>query len=282
MISDFVYKYYIDPIRYGEAYTLVDTLTYALILIISVYFVYRWLQRTGIEINSAFVLATIPYVVLGGLLRVVNDTGIIDSDFRFILVTPIIFFFVFFITVISLLISRLLENVHTVNTYLIPYRMLGIVYSTFVFGILAWFGLARTELDIAVFSIIMVMAVLSTLLIYAAIRYLMKWEYVHNPLYLLLIFGHLLDASATSYGIDIHPIRYIEQHVVGAALIEWSGTAFAMFPLKLAVLIPGIYILDMYRREEGEEGIWCLLLLAMITVGMAPGIRGMMRMVLHV
>jgi len=160
--------------------------------------------------------------------------------------------------------------------------MLGIVYSTFVFGILAWFGLARTELDIAVFSIIMVMAVLSTLLIYAAIRYLMKWEYVHNPLYLLLIFGHLLDASATSYGIDIHPIRYIEQHVVGAALIEWSGTAFAMFPLKLAVLIPGIYILDMYRREEGEEGIWCLLLLAMITVGMAPGIRGMMRMVLHV
>jgi len=134
MISDFVYKYYIDPIRYGEAYTLVDTLTYALILIISVYFVYRWLQRTGIEINSAFVLATIPYVVLGGLLRVVNDTGIIDSDFRFILVTPIIFFFVFFITVISLLISRLLENVHTVNTYLIPYRMLPQSYFSLSFS----------------------------------------------------------------------------------------------------------------------------------------------------
>ncbi len=41
MIREFLYKYYIDPIRYGEAYTLVDTLTYALILIAAVYLVYR-------------------------------------------------------------------------------------------------------------------------------------------------------------------------------------------------------------------------------------------------
>jgi len=27
------------------------------------------------------------------------------------------------------------------------------------------------------------------------------------------------------------------------------GTGFAMFPLKLAVLIPGIHILKLYRRE---------------------------------
>ena len=52
MISDFIYKYYIDPIRYGEAYTIVDTLTYALILIISVYLVYRWLSKKQIAIDG--------------------------------------------------------------------------------------------------------------------------------------------------------------------------------------------------------------------------------------
>ena len=33
MISDFIYKYYIDPIRYEQPYNTVDTITYALILV---------------------------------------------------------------------------------------------------------------------------------------------------------------------------------------------------------------------------------------------------------
>jgi uncharacterized membrane protein len=282
MISDFIYKYYIDPIRYGEAYTIVDTLTYAAILIISVYLVYRWLNRSGIVINSDFVLATIPFVVLGGLLRVVEDTGMIGSDLKFLLITPLIFFTIFGFTIISLVAARSLERAGFVSSFLIPYRMAGVLLSVIAAGLLIWWGLTETRLDLVVLCIILAMATVTTALTYAGVRYLLKWEYVKNPLYILLIFGHLLDASATSYGIDIHPIRYVEQHVVGGALIDWTGTAFAMYPLKLAVLIPGIYILEMYRRENGESGLWYLLLLAMIVVGMAPGIRGMMRMVLHV
>ncbi|MDD1665927.1 MAG: DUF63 family protein, partial [Methanomicrobiales archaeon] len=64
MISDFIYKYYIDPIRLGQPYNIVDTLTYAIILVISVYLVYRWLRRSGVALDEHFVLATIPYVVL--------------------------------------------------------------------------------------------------------------------------------------------------------------------------------------------------------------------------
>ncbi|MDO8842224.1 DUF63 family protein [Methanocalculus sp.] len=282
MISDFIYKYYIDPIRYGEAYTIVDTLTYAAILIVSVYLVYRWLKGTGIAINSDFVLATIPFVILGGLLRVVEDTGMIGSDIKFLLITPLIFFTIFGFTILSLVTARILERAEVFSSFLIPYRMAGVLLSIIAAGLLVWWGITETQLDFVVFFTILAMATVTTALTYAALRYLLKWEYVKNPLYILLIFGHLLDASATSYGIDIHPIRYVEQHVVGGALIDWAGTAFAMYPLKLAVLIPGIYILEMYRRENGESGLWYLLLLAMIVVGMAPGLRGMMRMVLHV
>jgi len=282
MISDFIYKYYIDPIRYGEAYTLVDTLTYALILIISVFLVYRWLEMAGIRIDADFILATIPYVVFGGFLRVIEDTGMIQSDIRFLLITPLIFFAIFGITIFCLIIAKGFERLGTVPSYLTGYRLLGVLISFITLGMLLWWGMTETQLDVPVALIILLMAGASTGLTYAAIRYLLKWEYVQNPLYILLIFGHLLDASATSYGIDIHPIRYVEQHVVGGALIDWAGTAFAMFPLKLAVLIPGIYILEMYRRENGEGGLWYLLLLAMIVVGMAPGIRGMMRMIIHV
>jgi len=54
-----------------------------------------------------------------------------------------------------------------------------------------------------------------------------------------------------------------------------------MFPLKLVVLFPAIYIMEQYRKEA-NPAFWHLVLLAMITVGLAPGIRDMTRMVLYV
>jgi len=91
----------------------------------------------------------------------------------------------------------------------------------------------------------------------------------------------MLDASATSYGIDLHEVSYIEQHVVGSNLIELTGTAFVMYPLKLLILFPAIYILEEYKKD-GTSDLWHLILLAMIMVGLAPGIRDMMRMVLYI
>jgi uncharacterized membrane protein len=54
-----------------------------------------------------------------------------------------------------------------------------------------------------------------------------------------------------------------------------------MFPLKLAVLFPAVYILQMYRKEA-QPVLWHLILLAMIIVGFGPGVRGMVRMVLFI
>jgi uncharacterized membrane protein len=115
----------------------------------------------------------------------------------------------------------------------------------------------------------------------AILQFVFRWEYAGKPLYRVLIIGQMLDASATGYGIDFGPIPYQEVHVVGSALIGWTRTGFALFPLKLAVVIPAIYILELYRREGNPE-FANLVLLAMITVGLAPGVRDMMRMVLHV
>ncbi|TAJ44880.1 DUF63 family protein [Methanofollis fontis] len=281
MIRDFLYKYYIDPILYGQPYTIVDTLTYALILILSVWLVYRGLVRFGITVDRRFVLSTIPFVVLGGLLRVVEDTGMITSDLRILLITPLIFFAVFFITIAALFISRLLQMGGFVDDYARPYGGIGILLSIAAFIVLMVWGAANTRIDPVVLVAIPAMGAITTGAVWAFLRYVLRWEYVADPLYILLIAGHMLDASATSFGIDLHPLQYVEQHVVGSALIEWTGTAFAMFPLKLAVIIPAIYILEIYRRE-GNTAFWHLVVLAMIVVGMAPGVRDMMRMVIYV
>ena len=282
MIREFIYKYYIDPIVYGQPYNVVDTLTYALVLIAAIYIIYRWLNASKIvRVDGRFVIATLPFVVLGGLLRVVQDTGMITSGWQYLLITPLIYFVLFFFTVVSLIISAQLQRAGLVKDYQPLYAGTGVAACIGVGGLLVWFGLENTIVSLTVFSIIMGMAIVTTLAVYAAMRYFLRWAYAADPVYLALIFGQMLDASATSYGIDLHPIPYQEVHVVGSNLIELTGTAFVMFPLKLAVLFPGIWILQHYR-DESPETLWHLILLAMITVGLAPGVRDMVRMVLYV
>ncbi len=288
MISDFIYKYYIDPIRMGQPYNVVDTLTYAIILVLGVYLLYRWMSQStwlsdiGFVIDTSFILATLPYVVLGGVLRVVEDTGMITGDFRFLLVTPLIYFVLFLFTISMMFLSRYLTMQGLTGSFLSFYAFAGIM-SVFTVSLvlLAW-GINNTHVDLFVLAIIPLMAITATLLVWAFMRYVLLWEYVTDPLYITLLFGQLLDASATSYGIDFHPsVQYVEQHVVGSGLINLTGTALVMFPLKLIVLFPAIYIMQLYRKEA-NPAFWHLVLLAMIVVGFAPGIRDMVRMVLYV
>jgi len=281
MIREFIYKYYIDPIRYGQPYTLVDTLTYAVILILCVWLIYRWLTRSRIPVDREFVYALIPWVIFGGFLRVIEDTGAAGPDIGILLTTPIIFFVILAIAAPILYGAWALEKRGRLVGFKQVFGMAGVCASLLSLGFLIWFGLTTTRVDVMVAGDILSMAAGSTALVYVLIRYLFKWEYVTDRLYQLLIFGHMLDASATSYGIDLHSVPYVEQHVVGGALIAMTGTAFVMFPLKLLVIIPGIWILEQYRRSD-NSGIWYLILLAMIMVGMAPGVRDMLRMVLYV
>jgi len=162
MIREFLYKYYIDPIRYGEAYTLVDTLTYALILIAAVYLLYRGLRRYGIAIDDELVLATLPYVVFGGLLRVVEDTGMITSDLRFLLITPLIFFLIALIAGVALFGGKIAENAGIVSRYSKVYAGVGIAGSFLSGAALVWFGLTETTIALGVLAAILARSLCSS------------------------------------------------------------------------------------------------------------------------
>lgn len=278
MIREFIYKYYIDPIESGGAYTLVDTLTYALILIVAVFLIYRWMQRAELAFDRQLLFATLPWVVFGGLARVVEDAGMLAAPWRYLLITPLIFFVIFFYAVVVLYLCHRLLGERGVRVY----GMIGVLSAAVALALLLWHGATVSTIDLAVPAVILGLAAVTSLALWALLRYGFRWEYASDRIYQVLIAGHMLDASATSYGIDLHPLGYVEQHVVGSSLIAATGTGFAMFPLKLLVLIPGIFVLELYRREESATSFWHLIVLAMIVVGLAPGVRDMMRMMLYV
>ena len=130
---------------------------------------------------------------------------------------------------------------------------------------------------------------LAATLIWAGIAYLFwkkaKWEKAAvfcSGTNLALVFGQFTDASATFIAIDYY--SYWEKHVVPSFLIDVLDTAAVMFILKVIALFFAIYVLDIMLKKELEKyrQIVPLIKIAILVLGLAPGIRDMLRLAMGV
>ncbi len=96
-----------------------------------------------------------------------------------------------------------------------------------------------------------------------------------GPLYLLLYFGHFFDGAATFLGIEEY--GYVEKHVLPTAFIEYVGTAAVMLPLKFLVVTGVILAIEYEESKEEQKEMINLLLLFLLTLGLAPGTRDVLR-----
>ena len=94
-----------------------------------------------------------------------------------------------------------------------------------------------------------------------------------------ILAAHLFDASSSYIGIDL--LGYGGKHVIEGIIVKYLGSAAEMYPLKLGILIPVLYLLDT-RFEEEERELKNIVLLALLVIGLAPAVRNTLRMVLGV
>jgi len=87
----------------------------------------------------------------------------------------------------------------------------------------------------------------------------------------------MLDASSTYIGVDW--FSYYEKHVVPTLLINLTGSAAIMFPLKLLILLPALSMID---RSLSEPSLKNLTKLTLITLGLAPAVRNTLRLALGI
>lgn len=151
-----------------------------------------------------------------------------------------------------------------------------------------WDGLNLIEFPIA-FGL----AIGCTVLLAGASYLLGKRFKVLSPFYsgpnVLIMFGHFLDAAATYRAIDFYD--YSEKHVLPGFLIEKLGTAIVMFPIKAALVILVIYMLDInFKRNIGNDKeelrnsgiLFGLIKVVILMVGLAPGLRDIFRLAMGI
>lgn len=268
-IGDFVRRYYIDPIILDTSYNPVDTLTWAIVLGLAVLGLLRLFRRLNIRIDERLVVCTIPYVLAGSSLRVIEDADLVMPPASYLLITPLIFFLVFFVTTACLLLTRRVLG----NDFYRGYAALGLIWTAINLALLSSAGFRNAWVIAAVFSL--GSALTGVLLI---LRLRLPWlDFLDDRFNLMILYAHMLDASSTYVGMDW--FGYYEKHVVPTFLIDLVGTAAIMYPLKLLILLPLLKIIDSYIEDPSLRN---LTKLTLITLGLAPALRNTLRLALGV
>jgi uncharacterized membrane protein len=268
-LADWIYRYYIYPIIYDTSYNPVDTITWAIVLGLAILALIRLFQRRGISVDERLVLSTLPYILAGSTLRVIEDADLVDPSWSYLLVTPLIFFLVFLITAVSLAVTRRVQG----EEYYQSYAAIGIIWTLLNLVILSTVGFVNAWVIGAIF----ILGSILTAGILLCLRAFPSLGFLDNRFNLMILFAHMQDASSTYIGVDW--FSYYEKHVVPTFLIDLTGSAAIMFPLKLLILLP---VLSMIDRSIEDPSMRNLVKLTLITLGLAPAVRNTLRLALGV
>lgn len=268
-LSDWVYRYYIYPIIYDTGYNPVNTVTWAIILGLAVLGLIRLFRRLDLRMDESLVLHTLPYIFAGASLRVIEDTGIVSPPWRYLLITPLIYFLVFLVTIASLLLNRKIFG----KDFYKGYAAVGLIWTILNISALAAIGFKNAWIIALIFSIGSAIAGS----IYILRLGIPQLGFLDDNYNMMIIYAHMLDASSTYIGIDW--FGYYEKHVVPTFIINLTGTASIMYPLKLLVLLPA---LSMINTSLEDPSLRNLAKLVLITLGLAPAVRNTLRLAIGI
>ena len=263
---EFIKKYYIDSIVYKQGYNPVNTITFAIILIIAVYLIFRYLNRLGIPFDLRFSVSNLTFVVLGSSVRVIEDAAFLKPPVSYFFMTPFIYIIIFLITFPSLLITFKLKDKDYWRYHAALGGFLSLAILIFLFSslkIVNWWVLPLSLLGASAFTLLF--RIIAS-----------RVGKMNNPTSTLVMLAQMTDGFATFLGIQY--LGYWELHVLPRFLINTFGP-WIMVPAKFLLFLAIIYLLD--TSEEGDD-VKEFIKFVLIVLGFAPGIRDALRMTFSV
>jgi len=297
-------------------YTLVSEVVYAVTLVVALIGVLFMLRRFDIGDSPDFLFGLLPFMFFGGALRVVEDavdsaagadaTIPIEYPWNTFLISPVIYFTVFVVTLAALFASLSLSRSGRIESYERGLIAAGSGVLALTLALLGWFAITTDYVGFypQIAFIVLVGAAIITLGTY-------RWIERNRPeihegtgaIGVAVLFAHSVDAVANVVGIDWggelglpygdltpkHPINDAMIGVgsgisdaiaglTGSALVpaEIIGTAWPFLLLKIAAAVGVVWLFDDRIFEESPRYA-VLLLIAIVAVGLGPGTRDMLR-----
>jgi len=278
-INDFIWQYIAGPIiadaqntssvtRNGvEAFTgynPVNTVLWAIIATAIVYGLHRLARKYEIELTTEKVIYSLPFIVLGGLLRFIEDTVIINYPYSVILITPIIYGVILLLYLASFILSRKIA----VKTKLSENKIL--LYQGLI--LLALPSLAVINYFASnSFRLELVLAVLAIPLILTGLyRYAVQDSELDKNSYILILFSQLFGGTASMIAVTQ---GYDQKQLITqifTSIFGPSGVLIAKLGLSALVIYA---LLDTEDKELEALAVFVLTI-----VGLGTGLRVFLRM----
>lgn len=292
------YTVYYHGIPAADKYTLVSEIIYGVIVITVLFLLYRLLTRWNIVVDWRFWSAILPFVFIGSVTRVLEDSNFLREPYGYWFVAPIIYINILLWTLLFFLLGFYLHKHFpkiTIN------RFMGtggwILSIPFIWFIVQWmFGYKwNSSLGSRIDVLMLVLTMVSSILIVIfVISKVLSKKFKDNkfitpfrePLNLSMIGGHLID-GLTSYISIYDPFNmglpsYSELHPASNLLMNiWPP----LFPIvKFILIVAIILLLDVVYAENSERyrNLINLLKIGIFILGFAPGTRDLLRVTMGV
>ena len=248
-MQDYLYNLFCNT----TGYTVESTSIFAIILIITVYAIFKVLKFLKIKIDKRLAVAVTPYVILGSSLRVLKDSRMIESC---LFQTPGIYFFVFGITFSLLIILTIVERKTNIPYYKVMF-IVGLFLISPILGVIRY----RNFTGIGYIIVYLV----PWIILLKLIPWLSENKIVTGL--------HTFDGTVTF--VSLNYFGYYEQHILPRYLIDFFGIPFSFVILKFIALVLILFVIDNYSTDK-EFNNYIKLIIGIL--GASTGIRDFMRL----
>lgn len=279
---------FVQPVAERSGYNAVNTIAYAALALIGLYALFLLFKREKVKFGREFFLLVVCFVLLGSAIRVVTDS--VDSGvlaYRFAHEQNEI--------AARVLYSLLSSGAYGYGALTVTPGIYLVIGSLFACTVLLFNRLGKMELAKYVPLILLVphlllllymgqnwayaaLIVLLAIVGYALGAFALKMLKTDGGfLGKMAVFSHALDGAATFVAIDVLPGgQYFEQHVLSGAIGEATPFGFGLFfAAKVIVATLAVYFISREKAGEEEKSF---ILLAIIVMGLAPGVRDLLRL----
>lgn len=292
-------------------YTTVSTVSYGIVLLVAIFGVYLVLERYDVGSSPSFFYALVPFMFLGGTVRVIEDAVVAlpETTLAYVptfpvttaLISPFIYFLVFLLAVGSLGLSLLLVGRGVIDRYEDAMVVLGSALLGIAILYLGYLALHLPQVTISapMLVVTLVGATLVTVLVWWGLeRFVPEVNEATGAMGAVIVWGHALDGFANVLSLDwAGPLglagTYQSKHVVNQLIIDVTalvqpaevtatiGTAWPFLLLKIAVATAVVWLFDEQLFEETPR-FAILMLVAILAVGLGPGTRDLLRATLGI